>query len=166
MMTNTLLRSLMRHQLQCDDKIKFNFASLAFSTSCERFLYWRSLIRYQRFYLFCFWLWEKLFNSEETGIMSMFRRHNSKIVNFEDFKEDMRKFQEKISDKTKPQGTTLTHRGYPGQSSLQVTSWRWLLINQPVCLRKMILRGTQSLMLQIVEQIERNSRRRKKANMK
>ena len=98
-----------------------------------------------------------------TGIMSMFRQHNSRIINFgEEKKEDMRKFWEKISDKTKPQGTTLPHWGYPGQSALEVIFWRRLLIHQPVCLRKMILRGTQSLMLQIVEQIERNSRRRKK----
>ena len=34
----------------------------------------------------------KIFNSEETGTMSMFRQHNSRIVNLGDKKGDMRKF--------------------------------------------------------------------------
>ena len=66
MMTNTLLRSLMRHQLQCGDKIKFNFASLAFSTSCERFLYCRSLFYVNTVFIFFVFCFGKKYTSNET----------------------------------------------------------------------------------------------------
>ena len=55
MMTNTLLRSLMRHQF--GDKTKSKFASLAFSTSCEIFLHCGRLLKVINiviFFVFCF----------------------------------------------------------------------------------------------------------------
>ena len=59
MMTNTLLRSLMRHQF--GDKTKSKFASLAFSTSCERYLYCGRLSQVIAVFIFCLGFGKKVY---------------------------------------------------------------------------------------------------------